>query len=234
MYRYALYFAPAPGSEWDIAGSRWLGRSAAARGQALPQPEIPGVQAEQFAALTKEPRRYGWHGTLRAPFALVPGVTPDALREAVRALCRGLEPFTMPRLGARRLGNFLALVPGGEAGPCAPVDRVAEHLVRGLDGMAAPLPPAELERRRAAGLTPEEDALLLRWGYPFVLNRFRFHLSLTGALRGADAATVDAIEKAALAMFGPLPDCPFDAVALFAEPERGADFVLVERLELGV
>ena len=102
-----------------------------------------------------------------------------------------------------------------------------------LQPLAASLTPAELERRRAAGLTSEEDALLLRWGYPFVLERFRFHLSLTGALRDVAPQVVQAIQEAARERFADLPAFLFDTVSLFAEPKPGADFVLVEQMELG-
>ena len=103
-----------------------------------------------------------------------------------------------------------------------------------LQPLAAPLTPVELERRRAAGLTPEEDALLLRWGYPFVLERFRFHLSLTGALRDAERRDRrGAAGSGARCASTHLPACRFDTVSLFAEPRPGADFVLVEQMELG-
>jgi hypothetical protein len=72
----------------------------------------------------------------------------------------------------------------------------------------------------------------VRWGYPFVLQRFRFHLSLTGSLRGVEEPTMQAIEAAARECFDGLPRCAFDAVAVFAEPARGSDFVLAERVAL--
>jgi hypothetical protein len=231
-YRYALYFAPAPGSAWDEAGSRWLGRSAG-RGLALSQPAVAGVPAARFASLTAAPRRYGWHGTLRAPFALAPGVPPEVLGEAVRELAKGFRPFAMPSLSARRLDGFLALVPQSDDDAVRRIGDISRALVTGLHPLAAALGPDELMRRRAAGLTPEEDALLVRWGYPFVLDRFRFHLSLTGPLRGVEAPVVRAIESAALGWFQSLPPCAFDAIAIFAEPTSGADFVLAERVELG-
>lgn len=78
-----------------------------------------------------------------------------------------------------------------------------------------------------------EDALLLRWGYPFVLERFRFHMSLTGSLSETQLSVVDAMRRAGAQWFGPLPACRVESVALFAESRPGADFVLVEHLRLG-
>lgn len=228
-YRYALYYAPRPDSLEGQAGSRWLGRCAA-QGAAQAQTVVPGVDAAEFRRLTAAPRRYGWHGTLKAPFALAEGVSLPMLRSAVRALCATLQPFAMPALRVDLLDDFLALVPAQD---CPALHEVARTCVTGLQPLAAPLPPAELQRRRAAGLTPEEDALLLRWGYPFVLERYRFHCSLTGPLRGVAPVTVDALRQAAREHFEALPPCRFDAVALFAEPTPGADFVLLEHVPLG-
>ncbi len=226
--RFAVYFAPSADGPWWDAGSEWLGRCAE-RAIELPQPAIPGMSAEAQRRWTRAPRRYGWHATLKAPFTLAEGVDLDALLGATRAVGRRFQPFVMPRLRVARLDDFLALVPDDPTAVAA----VAEACVQDLQPLAAPLSEAELARRRAAGLTPQEDALLLRWGYPFVGERFRFHLSLTGSLREAAPAEIDALQAAAARHFDPLPPCRFDAIALFAEPAPGADFELVERLELG-
>ncbi|VTU46723.1 putative phosphonate metabolism protein (plasmid) [Variovorax sp. SRS16] len=228
-HRYAAYFAPAVDDAWWRAGSRWLGRDAAQR-HALPQPPVPGLADAVQARLTQAPRRYGWHATLKAPFRLAPGVDAGALRERMRALAAGFEPFTLPPLEVCRLDDFLALVPR----PMNPaIDAIAAACVKGLQPLAAALPPAELARRRAAGLTPLEDALLLRWGYPFVLERFRFHLSLTGALGDTEPSITEALERTASAWFGDMPACRFQSIALFAEAQPGADFVLIEHFQLG-
>ncbi|MES2185995.1 MAG: DUF1045 domain-containing protein [Pseudomonadota bacterium] len=244
-HRYAVYFAHQPNSAWWEAGSAWLGRCAA-RGVALPQPPTPAVPefpgssdlaaARQYS-LTAAPRRYGWHATLKAPFQLAPGVALPALQARLRSLCEDLLPFAMPPLRVALVdGDFLALVPqegAGATAATAAIDAVARACVTGLHGLAAPLPEAELQRRRAAGLTPEEDALLLRWGYPFVLERFRFHLSLTGSLREAGAPATAALRAAAERWFAGLPPTRFASVALFAEASPGADFLLLEHLDLG-
>ena len=228
-HRHAVYFAHRPNSAWWEAGCAWLGRDAAS-GAALPQPPVPGLAAAEQQALTAAPRRYGWHATLKAPFALTAGAAPATLRERTRLLCGTLAPFTLPPLQVALVDDdFLALVPEGDT---AAIDALARACVTGLHDLAAPLPTAELQRRRAAGLSPEEDALLLRWGYPFVLERFRFHLSLTGSLRQADTATVSALRRAAERWFADLPPTRVNAVALFSEPAPGADFALVEHIAL--
>ena len=226
--RYAVYFAPLPDSLWWQAGSAWLGRCAASQAL-LPQPVIAGISGTELLALTAAPRRYGWHATLKAPFVLRNGATVQTLREALQSLAQSLAGFDMPPLQATCLDDFLALVPQGN---CDALHAVAQACVVQLNHLAAPLSPAELQRRRKANLSPAQDALLVQWGYPYVMEHFRFHCSLTGSLRGVKAQQVDALQEAAQEWFGALPRCRFNSLALFAEPTPGADMVLVEHIRL--
>ncbi|MCR6476807.1 DUF1045 domain-containing protein [Variovorax sp. ZS18.2.2] len=231
-HRYAAYFAPPIGSAWSEAGNQWLGRCAA-NGQTRTQPVFESLPADLQFKLTSAPRRYGWHATLAAPFTLLPQIEEPTLREGLQTLCSAWEPFDMPALEVALLDDFLALVP---AQPSPALHAVAAACVTGLRAFAEPLSPGELQRRRAAGLTPEEDALLVRWGYPFVLDRFRFHLSLTGSLRDTAPPAVEALRAAARQHFAPLlasPPLRFEAISLFAEPAPGTDFVCLAQMELG-
>lgn len=230
-YRYALYFAHLPNSPWWQAGSQWLGRCAA-RGIALEPPAVPGIDPQQLHRLTAAPRRYGWHATLKAPFVLAPGQTEGSLLEAVAALAGRLPAFDLPPLRVNRLGDFLALTPEPGHPGTAALHHLADTCVRELDAWAAPLPPAELARRRQSALSPEEDALLVRWGYPYVFDRFRFHCSLTGSLAGESDAVVERLHDGARQWFNALPSARCESVAVFAEPAPGADFVLVQHLSL--
>jgi putative phosphonate metabolism protein len=231
-HRYAAYFAPAIGSAWCEAGNRWLGRCAA-NNQTWPQPVFEGLPVGLQFKLTSAPRRYGWHATLAAPFTLLPQIEESTLREGLQTLCRAWEPFDMPALEVALLDDFLALVP---AQPSPALHAVAAACVTGLHAFSEPLSLSELQRRRAAGLTPEEDALLVRWGYPYVLDRFRFHMSLTGSLRDTEPRVVETLRAAARQHFAPLlaaTPLRFEAISLFAEPAPGADFVCLAQMALG-
>ena len=230
-HRYAVYFAPPPGTLAWLAGSHWLGRCAAQL-QPLPQLDIHGVAKDELERLTAAPRRYGWHATLKAPFALAPGVDWLTLHHAVQTLAQGLRAFAMPPMVVERVGDFLALVPTASHPANAEIQAAAAACVVQLRPLAAPLSEQDLARRRSAGLTARQDELLLQWGYPFVLEEFRFHLSLTGSLAGADDATVELVQDAADQFFADLPPLHFSSLALFAEPTPGADFVLLDHLEL--
>ncbi len=223
-YRYAVYFAPSPQSPAWALGSQWLGRCAAT-GRLYGQPTIAGLSAAEFAALTAAPRRYGWHATLKAPFMLAQGSTEDSLRVAVAHLAKTLKAFDLPTLRVTQLDDFLALTADGDT---AELHAAADACVTELHPCAAPLGDSELQRRRKAHLTARQDQLLVRWGYPYVLEEFRFHCSLTGSLSQLSAPHIQAVAQAARAAFDAHGSCRFDTLALFAEPTPGADFMLLE------
>jgi hypothetical protein len=227
-YRCAIYFAPATDSPWWAAGSQWLGRCAATH-RALEPPPVEGVDAQLLRRVTAEPRRYGWHGTLKAPFQLAAGCSLADLRSALRQLCAALPAFTLPALRVVRMDRFLALRP---AEPSKLLDAVATACVMQLHPLARLLDEPQLRRRRDVGLTPQQDALLMRWGYPWVLEQFRFHLSLTGDLSDVPLSVEQALMRTAQERFETLPPCRFDSVALFTEPRAGEDFELLEHVEL--
>jgi hypothetical protein len=227
-YRYAVYFVPNIEQHWWAQASQWLGRCAVSQ-QFSAQPLINGLSASRFAELTEHPRRYGFHATMRAPFVLAKEYHLKVLVDHVNALCQQVKPFVLPRLRVTLLEHFLALVPEREV---AQIALLEEQCVTALNRYAQPLGPEELSRRRSAGLTPDEDLLLVRWGYPYVLERFRFHCSLTGSLAKASLQEVSALTQAAQQHFDHLPHCVFDTLAIFAEPTQGADFVLLEQCPL--
>lgn len=195
--RYAVYYTPPPG---PIAafGAGWLGWDIAA-GRAVPH------APEDYAALprlTETPHRYGFHATIKPPFALAEGTDPAALTEAVAALAASVPPARADGLRLSRIGHFLALVPAGDS---AEIDALAAAFVTGLDAFRAPQSEADLARRRAAGLSPAQEAHLIRWGYPYVLDEFRFHMTLSGSLSDAEAEGMERVLEPLLAGLLPRP-----------------------------
>jgi hypothetical protein len=231
--RFAIYYSPHPDDERWRAGCLWLGRCAAQQ-RVLQQLDIVDFDRALQQRLTAAPRRYGWHATIKAPFRLAHGVTPADLLARLRTLAASMQPFDMPTLQVRQLDDFLALVPDPLAYETANIHDLAQRCVIELQPLAAPLSDAELARRRKAGLTPQEDALLTRWGYPYVLEHYRFHMSLTGSLKHISDAALRTLERAAITYFHGLPAGRFDSLALFHEPAPGADFVLLDHVRMGI
>ncbi len=216
--RYAVYWSPPPGPLARF-GAAWLGWDAeAGHGVTLDPaqdwPDLPRPHLE----LTEAPRKYGFHGTLKPPFVLAEERGVSGLHGAMAALAPRLPRVKLDGLRLGAIGPFLALVP--EA-PCAALDDLAATLVEALDGFRAPPTAGELARRRAAGLSDRQEALLTRWGYPYVMEEFRFHVTLTGPI--ADDAERAAVRAALAPMVEPLLDRPFriDDICLFGEGQDG-------------
>lgn len=227
-YRYAIYAVPpAHGALWQ-RGRQWLGRCAETGAvlSATTTPATGTAAPEDWRVVLQEPRRYGWHATLRAPFRLREGVSLADLRACMQALARHWGPLPVQPLHVTLLGHFLALcAPDAKAGHAH-----AQACLLALDELAAPLTADELARRRQkSALDAREDALLQRWGYPHVLDRYRLHYSLTGSLQHVPAEWLRAVWGAAREHFDGLGPQSLGAMALFAEPAPGADFRLLER-----
>ena len=152
------------------------------------------------------------------------GATPGALDVALASFCAARAPVHLAGLELARLGSFLALCPKGDT---TPLKALAADTVRSFDSLRAPPDTDEIARRRATGLSPAQDALLLEWGYPYVMEEFRFHITLSGKLPRAQARqTVEALAP----VVAPLLPAPFviDGLSLAGEDAQGM-FHLVSR-----
>lgn len=201
-------------------GAAWLGWDIAT-GMPVSQPEVEGIDA-----ITATPRKYGFHATLKPPFFLAEGGRLKNLEKAVEALACRLTPVSCDGLDLTALGGFLALTPRGND---SRINRLAAEIVERLDAFRRLPSPAEIARRREVGLTARQEAMLARWGYPYVKDEFRFHMTLTGNLGPEDAARVMAEIRPLLP---PLPS-PFtlDEIALVGERPDGK-FELLHRYAL--
>jgi len=225
--RHAVYYAPPAGHALHRLGSAWLGRDALA-GRDLRQEPVDGPSPDELRAWTASARRYGLHATLKPPFRLAAGMDPEWLCAAMAALADRHGPVEI-RLRLASIDGFLALLPCDPVPPALPA--LAAACVADLDAFRAAPAAAELARRRGAGLTSRQEELLQRWGYPHVMEEFRFHITLTDRLPPVQAGTLMPIlaERFAAVLAHPL--C-LDSLSLFAEPEEGAPLVEQHRFPL--
>lgn len=218
--RVAVYYAPSPDDPLTARSAAWLGRDPVTNAP-VRQPAVLDI-----AELTAEPRLYGFHATLKPPMRLNGGWR--AFVSAVRDVAASIAPFALPPLAVQDLHGFLAL---RETEPSARLQALADVMVEGLDDFRVPPTEEELARRRKSGLSAEQDAMLLRWGYPYVFNTWFFHMTLTRRLTPEEKARV---MPEAEAWFAPVLREPRQVqdVCLFTQAAPGAAFVLAERVRL--
>ncbi len=137
-------------------------------------------------------------------------------------------PFDLPALEIADIMGFLAL---RERMACPALHEFADACVAELDELREPPPPDELARRRRGQLTPEQDALLIRWGYPYVFGSWFFHMTLTRRLAPEEKAV---FTGASAAHFAGVLDGPrrVNDLCLFVESAPGASFTIAERFAL--
>jgi len=220
--RVAIYYCPSNEDPLFAAGSAWLGRDPGS-GAAVVQPGIAGIDE-----VTTEPRLYGFHATLKPPMRVANGRSWDGLVDATRELAAGIAPFELPTLAVKNVHGFLAL---RETAFCPPLQALADACVERLDQFRAPPSEAELARRRRARLTDAQEAMLVRFGYPYVLDTWFFHMTLTRRLSAEEHATwhpaAERYFAAAVAVKRLVAD-----VCLFTQAGPGEPFVITARVPL--
>jgi len=227
--RYALYYAPTADSALWRFGSATLGYDAVT-GADIDFAVPPGCEALDWPDVTAEPRRYGFHATLKAPFELANGRNEGALRAFARNYVAGRSPVRLAGLSVNALGRFIALTPSE---PSEALQRFAFEIVQAFEPFRAPLSPVDLQRRLQSPLTPAHRAYLEAYGYPYVDDAFRFHMTLTGSLPDGEVAPVKAALIKAHAQALPAGPVLIDRVAIFKQQSRSSRFVLLDNIPLG-
>jgi putative phosphonate metabolism protein len=220
--RVAVYYAPRPDDQLTADAAAWLGRDPTGDAT-VAQPDIAGI-----AEVTAEPRLYGFHATLKPPMRLAHGCGWSDVVSAAAALADRIAPFELPTLSVQDVFGFLAL---RETAPSEPLQGLADACVEQLDPLRATPTEAELARRRRARLTARQDAMLVRWGYPYVFDTWFFHLTLTRRLSGEEKQVY---MPAAEAWFAAAIATPrtVGEICLFVQAAPGTPFVIRERLTL--
>ncbi|MBN8953180.1 MULTISPECIES: DUF1045 domain-containing protein [unclassified Rhizobium] len=224
--RYALYFTPPKDDPLTSLAALWLGRDAFSNEIFSDKAMAP--LPEGHAELTADPRRYGFHATLKAPFDLASSVTERDLLDVAAEFVSQTKAFTIPQLVLGQLGHFFALVPGTVY---QPLQDFASHVVKTFEPFRAPLSDHDIARRKPEGLTEPQRANLLRWGYPYVNDEFRFHMTLTGRVPTERQPELQEILRERFAEHTGKP-LDISGLAIFVEEERGAPFTVRSWLPL--
>lgn len=239
MPRYGLYFTTPSDVPLSASAVSWLGYDAWS-GNAVSHAPSTGIPDERLRAITAAPRKYGFHATLKAPFRLAPDHDEGSLLDAMEMFAEKHTSVVIDRIECRWIGPFLALVPDVQG---KDISDLAATIVERFEPFRAPLGRAEIARRLESPLSAVQREHLDRWGYPYVFDEFRFHMTLTGALAEELRPAIDAAARrhfrphlgkpltvAALCVFRQdHGDAPFRVLASF--PLRSAGLKAGDRFE---
>lgn len=224
--RFAIYFTPSATSDLWERSATWLGRDAS-DGDLFSGP-VAGIDRDRLLNLTQSANRYGFHATIKAPMALASDVTEAELRAALADFVPRHQPIALGRPTLTSIDGFLALVVAENEA----LQDFAAHVVEDFDDFRAPMSVKDRANRAGRGLSERQVELLDAYGYPYVFEEFRFHMTLTDRLAESDAHE---IEEAARTWFGPVLEEPIvlDRLSLFHEPDVGKPFRRIADFKLG-
>jgi putative phosphonate metabolism protein len=221
--RFAIYYAPAADDPLWAKANEWIGRDPLT-GAAIDGP-LSGVARNALFDRSVSARRYGFHATIKAPMALAAGRSRAELEDALADFAQATEPVAIGPIKLALIDGFLALIPADQS---AELTDFTGEVVQRFDPFRAPPSDEERARRlRNGNLSPRQVELMDRYGYPYVLEQFQLHMTLTDRLPEGER---EAYLRAAAAHFGPLAerDMVVDRLVLFHEPESGAPFMRLD------
>ena len=220
--RYAIYYAPSAAHPMSMAASAWLGRDAFTN-SVCERPALVGLDGIDLDKLTQDARHYGFHATLKAPFELHPEQDEASLVSAFRALTTCHAPFQAD-IQVAALGPFLAFVLAERS---SQMQALHQDCVVALDGFRAPLSDFDLNRRLHAGINPRHESQLREFGYPYIFEDFRFHMTLTERISDqALRAQVLAVLQDHFQDFAGPHD--FESLAIFKQEGRDQPFTILD------
>jgi len=225
--RYAIYYVPAPDTDLDRFGAQLLGYDAFS-GEELAFPQAVMQMAPDWRDLTRDPRKYGFHATLKAPLSLVRGKTEAELVAACETFAGIPREFPVITPVVDSISGFIAVVP---TEPPAELVRFAADCVSAFDSFRAPLTSEDRARRNPSTLTARQLDHLDRWGYPYVMEDFRFHMTLTGRLDKERRETIMQMLRDRFSSIG-LRTLAIDRIALFRQEKAASRFRIVKHWKL--
>ncbi len=134
--RYAIYFAAGTESALTRFGAELLGYDAYG-GDELPFPQVALHVAPDWRDVTADPRKYGFHGTLKAPMALAPGKSEAELLAACATFADKARPIPTIRPIVDAISGFIAVIAAGRIVHLTDATRLSGSLAPPRQAVAA-------------------------------------------------------------------------------------------------
>lgn len=220
--RFAIYYLQPPGHQLHTLASHWLGydiHQGKIIDQAESLPEYLRLHQNQAGSAAL----YGFHGTLKAPFRLSERYDVSQLVQGLDQFAAENKAFHCSALRLTSLGHFLALAPEKA---CSAMNRLADDCVKRFDPFRAPMSEQEYQKRKPHLLDQRQRDLLEQWGYPYVLEEYRFHMTLSTQL---EQKKLDELQIALQEYLAPAleNDIHVDRLYLCCQPAQDENFVVI-------
>lgn len=216
--RYAVYFSPKGNTELSEFGEQVLARSSS-------EPRSSNASSsfsdqERWLALTKKPAHYGFHATLKAPFELADGQSLESFFLAAERFASTQHSIPLLTLAPRYLSRFMALT---LSKPQDELNQFAFACVKEFESFRKPLSEADIKRRKQAALSARQETLLHEYGYPYVAEEFRFHMTLSDAMQKSDQDYQDWVTNLYETIINTTPE--LDQIAIYSQTNRDSAFI---------
>lgn len=179
--RVAIYFLPKKNSSLENFGKNLLGRDINKKRKiSLTRRQKYFINRrftyfDELKDYCEKPAKYGFHATLKAPFRLKRNVKTKDFYDVISHIAAQHSRFKIKGLKIVYRKKFTFITSRKEI---KSLINLENDLVKHLDTFRAELNKTEIKKRNPDSLTFKQNKYLKEWGYPFVLDQFKFHMTL--------------------------------------------------------
>ena len=221
--RYAIYYAPPKESSLEEFGRYWFGWDPLNAKLINNKHRINYLNRfgiKNLINIDKNvliPKKYGFHGTLIPPFKLNKNYSTNTLFKKTEEIAKKFKKFKFYKFKLKKINNFYAFVQNKKNNN---INKLSNRLVRELFKFRSPLTKKEIDRRNPSKLSKLQLSILYKWGYPYLMSEFNFHMTLASEVTGNKLySELKKIEKNKEIILNEINN--FDKIYIFGENQKG-------------
>ena len=221
--RYAIYYAPPKESSLEEFGRYWFGWDPLNAKLINNKHRINYLNRfgiKNLINIDKNvliPKKYGFHGTLIPPFKLNKNYSTNTLFKKTEEIAKKFKKFKFYKFKLKKINNFYAFVQNKKNNN---INKLSNRLVRELFKFRSPLTKKEIDRRNPSKLSKLQLNILYKWGYPYLMSEFNFHMTLASEVTGNKLyLELKKIERNKEIILNEINN--FDKIYIFGENQKG-------------
>ena len=221
--RFAIYYAPTKGSGLEEFGKQWFGWdpldakfiNKKQRINYLNRFGIKNLKNIDKNVLIA--KKYGFHGTLIPPFKLNKNYSTNTLFKKTEDIAKKFKKFKFYKFKLKIINNFYAFIQNKKN---SDINKLSNRLVKELFKFRSPLTKKEIDKRNPSKLSKLQLNILYKWGYPYLMTEFNFHMTLASEVTGNKLySELKKIEKKKEIILNEINN--FDKIYIYGENQKG-------------